>query len=103
MNQREHNPWYSANVRFPALHRPSWRIIKCNQGDSLAEYTLRIDGMHCGSCIRRVTQVLNATEGVRVGEVQLGAARIEAPAESESVEHTIAALAQAGYSAHLEQ
>ena len=72
-------------------------------GGNLAEYTLKIDGMHCGSCIGRVTQVLHATPGVQVGEVRLGAARFEAPSESGTIEQTIAALAKAGYSAHIEQ
>ena len=26
----------------------------------MAEFTLRIDGMHCGSCVRRVSQALAA-------------------------------------------
>jgi copper chaperone CopZ len=75
----------------------------------MAEFTLRIDGMHCGACIRRVTQALTAAQGVQVQEVRLGEARlsatqapaggIEAPAP---VELAIAALAKAGYSAQLE-
>lgn len=69
----------------------------------MAEFTLRIDGMHCGSCIRRVTSVLNSTDGLEVREAQLGAARIQAQAWNESVESAIAALAKAGYVAHLEQ
>ena len=32
----------------------------------MAEFTLRIDGMHCGSCVRRVSQALAATPGVVV-------------------------------------
>lgn len=84
------------------MHRVPWRIIKCKRGDNLAEYTLKIDGMHCGSCIGRVTQVLGAIQGVQVGEVRLGAARVDAPAGQETVEQTIAALAKAGYPAHIE-
>jgi copper chaperone CopZ len=26
----------------------------------MAEFTLKIDGMHCGSCVRRVTQALSS-------------------------------------------
>jgi copper chaperone CopZ len=68
----------------------------------LAEFTLHIDGMHCGSCIRRVTQALASTEGVRVEEVRLGAARISSFKEPPPLEPAIAALAKAGYNARLE-
>jgi hypothetical protein len=44
----------------------------------MAEFTLRIDGMHCGSCVRRVSQALAATPGVAVNEVRVGAARLTA-------------------------
>ncbi|MGB6975342.1 MAG: heavy-metal-associated domain-containing protein [Terracidiphilus sp.] len=69
----------------------------------MAEFTLQIDGMHCGSCINRVTQALSATQGLQVEEVRLGAARLNAPDDPASVDSAIAALAKAGYSAHLAQ
>lgn len=68
----------------------------------MAEFTLHIDGMHCGSCVRRVTQALNSTKGVQVEEVRIGAARLKS-SENASVDAAIAALAKAGYNAHLEQ
>ncbi len=69
----------------------------------MAEITLRIDGMHCGSCVKRVTQALASTEGLQVEEVRLGAARALVPEGTEPIDKVIAALAKAGYSAHLEQ
>jgi copper chaperone len=69
----------------------------------LKEFNLRIDGMHCGSCVRRVTQALNQGDGMNVLEVRLGAARIASNTEQAPVDLAIAALAKAGYSAHLEQ
>jgi copper chaperone CopZ len=72
----------------------------------MAEFTLLIDGMHCGSCIKRVSQALSTVEGAKVEEVRLGAARIrcddciEKPAP---VDIALAALAQAGYTARLDQ
>ncbi len=68
----------------------------------MAEFTLKIDGMHCGSCVRRVSQALAATPGVVVNEVSVGAARLTATEEPAPVESAIAALAKAGYTAHLE-
>jgi copper chaperone CopZ len=68
----------------------------------MAEFTLRIDGMHCGSCVRRVSQALTAVPGVTVNEVRVGAARLNAAEEPAPVDLAIAALAKAGYTAHLE-
>jgi copper chaperone len=78
------------------------RIIKHKQENIMAEISLRIDGMHCGSCIRRVTQALASVEGVQVEEVRLGAARLNSPADV-APSAAIAALAKAGYTARLEQ
>jgi len=72
-------------------------------GIELQEYILRIDGMHCGSCVRRVSQALNVGEAVNVVDVRVGAARIRSAAGLASVDLAIAALAKAGYQAHLEQ
>jgi copper chaperone len=85
------------------LHRSLSIIIKPNQRNIMAEITLLIDGMHCGSCIRRVTQALTSIPDARVQEVRLGAARVNLPAEGAPVENAIAALAKAGYNARLER
>jgi copper chaperone CopZ len=68
----------------------------------MAEFTLLIDGMHCGSCIRRVTQALSSVPDVRVEEVRLGAARLSSAAGGERVDDAIAALSKAGYKARSE-
>jgi Cu+-exporting ATPase len=67
----------------------------------MAEFTLRIDNMHCGSCLRRVTQALASESGVEVKEVRIGTARFEAPG-AHPPEAAIAALAKAGFPARLE-
>lgn len=69
----------------------------------MAEFTLRIDGMHCGACVRRVSQALASTPGIAVDEVRVGAARLKATDEPAAVAAAIAAVAKAGYAAHLEQ
>jgi len=67
----------------------------------MSEVVLKIDGMHCGSCIRRVTQALNSAGPFEVKEVRLGAARIQAPEPiTDSANTAIAALGKAGYKAH---
>jgi copper chaperone CopZ len=68
----------------------------------MAEFTLHIDGMHCGSCVRRANQALASVQGVTVNEVRVGAARLTSVAEPAPVDQAIAALAKAGYTAHLE-
>jgi copper chaperone CopZ len=68
----------------------------------MAEFQLKIDGMHCGGCVRRVSQALAATEGVIVDEVTVGSARLHSDGSPAPVEAAIAALAQAGYTARLE-
>ena len=68
----------------------------------MAEFTLLIDGMHCGSCFRRVTQALSSVPEVRVEEVRLGAAKLISAGKDTRVDDAIAALSKAGYTARLE-
>ena len=67
----------------------------------MSEFTLRIEGMHCGACVRRVSQAL-ATEGLNVKEVRLGAARIDSDHDPPPVDRALAVIQKAGYSAHLD-
>ncbi|HKD76409.1 MAG TPA: heavy-metal-associated domain-containing protein [Ktedonobacterales bacterium] len=69
----------------------------------MSSVTLRIDGMHCGACVRRVTQALQQVEGTEVKEVRVGAARVEVEDSAAAESALIASLAKAGYAAHLEQ
>jgi copper chaperone CopZ len=64
----------------------------------MREITLHIEGMHCGACVRRVTQALERTPGTEVLEVRVGAARFKADDPAPG----IAAIAKAGYTAHAE-
>jgi len=68
----------------------------------MTEFTLKIDGMHCGSCIRRVNQALATVPGIVVKEVRVGAARLDSAEGSAPIDLAIAAVAKAGFSAHLE-
>ena len=69
----------------------------------MSEFTLRIENMHCGSCVRRVSQALASTQGVEVKEVRVGAARFTTSDGTPHIDQAVAALAKAGYPAHLEQ
>jgi copper chaperone CopZ len=77
-------------------------IIEDRRGNRMAGFTLRIDGMHCGSCVSRVSQALGSIEGVVVNEVRVGAARFTSTIDPAPVDLAIAALAKAGYTARLE-
>ena len=68
----------------------------------MPEFTLRIEGMHCGACVRRVSQALAGTEGLQVKEVRVGAARIATDLDPLPVDRALTALAKAGYPAHLD-
>jgi copper chaperone len=73
----------------------------------MSEFTLRIEGMHCGACVRRVSQALASTPGLTVEEVRLGAARLRSKPDSVKelapADSAIAAIAKAGFAATLDQ
>jgi copper chaperone CopZ len=68
----------------------------------MAEIMLHIDGMHCGACVRRVSQALAGVQGIEVNEVRVGAARFSSADEPAPVEAALAAIGKLGFSAHLE-
>jgi copper chaperone len=84
------------------LHRFLGAIIELTRENTMSEFTLRIENMHCGSCIRRVSQALAATAGLEVKEVRVGAARVSSSKNPAPVEQAVAALEKAGYPARLE-
>jgi copper chaperone CopZ len=65
----------------------------------MATYSLRIDNMHCGSCIRRVTQTINALPETHAEEVRVGSARVQSTAQPDQLQQ---ALTAAGYPAVVE-
>jgi copper chaperone len=84
------------------MHRFMRAIIETNRENTMSEFTLRIENMHCGSCVRRVSQALAATEGLQVKEVRVGAARVSSSKDPAPVDKAVAALEKAGYPARLE-
>ncbi|HEX2837376.1 MAG TPA: cation transporter [Phycisphaerales bacterium] len=65
-----------------------------------AEYTLLIDGMTCGHCVRTVSSTLNKVPSVVVRSVAVGSAEIEAP-DGLTVAAAVVALDEAGYPARV--
>lgn len=68
----------------------------------MREITLRIENMHCGACVRRVSQALEKVQGVQVGEVRVGAARVQAPEDLPEAT-LVSAVEKAGYPALIEK
>jgi copper chaperone len=66
----------------------------------VATLNLTIENMHCGACVRRVIQTLNALPGTHAEEVRVGAARIRTEAEPAEIEDSLRA---AGYPAHVQK
>ena len=57
--------------------------------------TLQINGMHCDTCVQRVSKALGTTPGVRVESVSVGEAHLLAEPECESAIRQ--ALEEAGF------
>jgi copper chaperone CopZ len=66
----------------------------------MATLNLTIENMHCGACVRRVTQALNALPDTHAEEVRVGAARVRTEAEPAHIEES---LRIAGFPAHVQQ
>lgn len=64
--------------------------------------TLKIEGMHCDGCVRRVTAALAKVEGVEVKAVQVGRAEVSFDAAKAAPEAIAAAVTKIGFAAALE-
>lgn len=64
---------------------------------------LKIDGMHCEACVRRVTNALNGVDGVRVESVEVGSARVAFDNAAAAPEQIAAAVDHIGFTAHIER
>jgi copper chaperone len=58
---------------------------------------LMIEGMHCGSCIRRVTTALSNVEGVRADEVVVGSAKVEYDSQRVNPDMIVKAVEDVGF------
>jgi copper chaperone len=64
---------------------------------------LRIDGMHCEGCVRRVTQALAGVDGVYVKQVEVGAATVSIDPARATAEKAAAAVNGIGFVARLDE
>ncbi len=66
-------------------------------------FTLSIEGMHCGGCVRRVTNALEGIRGVELGSVEVGSAQLTFQPELASAEEIASAVSRIGFTARLER
>ena len=60
---------------------------------------LSIEGMHCGACVRRVTNALQTVPGVQINSVEVGSAKLEFNPEDTTPEEITAAVSGIGFPA----
>lgn len=66
------------------------------------DLNLSVAGMHCGSCVRRVTTALEAVPGVQVGSVEVGSARITFDPDKAMPQEIVASLNRIGFQANIQ-
>jgi copper chaperone len=66
------------------------------------ETRIRVDGMHCGGCITRVTAALKRLSSVEVKDVQVGSAKVLFDASSISPPLIAEAISRIGFQARPE-
>lgn len=59
---------------------------------------LQIEKMHCGACVRRVTQTLNGIPETHADAVEIGSARVTSEATADTL---VQALMAAGFPAQV--
>jgi copper chaperone CopZ len=64
---------------------------------------LSIEGMHCGACVRRVTDALTALQGVHVDSVEVGSATVGFDPSTVTPSQIEAAVDHVGFKAHVQR
>jgi copper chaperone len=61
--------------------------------------SLSIQGMHCGACVRRVTNALQSVAGVQVKSVEVGSAQVAFNSDESTAADITAAVNRIGFPA----
>jgi copper chaperone len=64
---------------------------------------LSIEGMHCGACVRRVTNALQTVPGVQLNSVEVGSAQLQFNPQEATPEQIAAAVNGIGFTAQVAQ
>lgn len=65
----------------------------------MQQLNLAITGMHCGACVRRVIMALEKIQGVQIGTVEVGSARLEYDPAQADPTVIMASIEKIGFSA----
>ncbi len=68
----------------------------------MANVKVEIEGMHCGACVRRVTNALAEVTGMRVDSVEVGSAKVSFDPAVIAPEQIAAAVERIGFKARIE-
>lgn len=60
----------------------------------MEQIELKIDGMHCGACIRRVSALIAGVDGAKVESVEIGKATVSGDAP---LQELISAIESGGF------
>jgi copper chaperone len=60
---------------------------------------LSIEGMHCGACVRRVTNALQTVPGVQINSVEVGSAKLSFNPDATTPEEISSAVSGIGFTA----
>ncbi len=63
---------------------------------------LKIEGMHCGGCVNRVTLALNRVPGLQVEKVEVGSAELRYDESVVQPQAIAEAVTKIGFDAHAE-
>ncbi|MBV8817043.1 MAG: heavy-metal-associated domain-containing protein [Acidobacteriaceae bacterium] len=61
------------------------------------ELSLRVTGMHCEACVRRLSVALGKMPGVEVEKVEVGSARLRYDPQATSPDQIAQAVEKAGF------
>jgi copper chaperone len=64
---------------------------------------LSIEGMHCGACVRRVTNALQTVPGIQLNSVEVGSAQLQFDPREATPEEIAAAVTGIGFTAQVAQ
>lgn len=63
---------------------------------------LSVNGMHCSSCVRRVTTALEAVPGVQVQSVEVGSAQVAFDPAKATPQEIAASINRIGFQASIQ-
>ena len=58
-----------------------------------------VEGMHCGACVRRVTNALQTVPGIQINSVEVGSAKLAFNPDATTPEEITAAVNGIGFTA----